>query len=84
VTKVNFVFCRIRERKRKTLRIRMSPHTDCLGGYNLLERKIIEEKVKSLHDSSTSKDVLSPPFPRSRHENWKLARTKPGGQMTST
>jgi len=54
------------------------------GGYNLLERKIIEEKAKSLHDSSTSEDVLSPPSPPSRHEKWKLARTKPGGQMTST
>jgi len=62
----------------------MSPPTDYLGGYDLLERKIMEEKVKSLHDSSTSKDVLSPPSPPSRHEKWNLARTKPGGQMTST
>jgi len=30
------------------------------GGYDLLERKIMEEKTKSLHDSSTSEDVLSP------------------------
>jgi len=44
----------------------------------------MEEKAKSLHDSSTLEDVLSPPSPPSRHEKWKLARTKPGGQMTST
>jgi len=44
----------------------------------------MEEKAKSLHDSSTSEDVLSHPSPPSRHEKWKLARTKPGGQMTST
>ena len=44
----------------------------------------MEEKAKSLHDSPTSEDVLSPPSPLSRHEKWKLARTKPGRQMTST
>jgi len=43
----------------------------------------MEEKTKSLYDSSTSEDVLSPPSPPSRHEKWKLARTKPRGQMTS-
>jgi len=43
----------------------------------------MEEKMKSLHDYSTSKDVLSPPSLPSRHEKWKLARTKSGGQMTS-
>jgi len=43
----------------------------------------MEEKMKSLHDSSTSEDVLSPPSLPSRHEKWKLAKTKPGGQMTS-
>jgi len=45
--------------------------------------KIMEEKTKSLNDSSTSEDDLSPPSPPSRHDKWKLARTKPGGQMTS-
>jgi len=53
------------------------------GGYDLLQRKIMEEKTKSLHDSSTSEHVLSPTSPPSRHEKWKLARTKPRGQMTS-
>jgi len=28
----------------------------------------MEEKIKTLHDSSTSEDVLSPPSPPSRHE----------------
>jgi len=39
----------------------------------------MDEKIKN----SSSNDVLSPPSPPSRHEKWKLARTKPGGQMTS-
>jgi len=40
--------------------------------------------MKSLHDSSTSEDVLSPPSLPSQHEKWKLAKTKSEGQMTST
>jgi len=35
----------------------------------------MEEKMKSLHDSSTLEDVLSPSSPPSRHEKWKLTRT---------
>jgi len=63
----------------------MSPPTNCLGGgggggggYDLLERKIMDEKIKN----SSSNYVLSPPSPPSRHEKWKLAKTKPGGHMT--
>jgi len=57
----------------------MSPPPIVSGGYDLLERKIMEEKFKKLQDNSSSDDVLSPPSPPSRHEKWKLARTKSGG-----
>jgi len=40
----------------------------CIVGYGLLQRKIMKEKTKSLHDSSTSEDILSLPSPPSRHE----------------
>jgi len=40
------------------------------------------EKLKRLQEASSSDDVISPPSPPSRHEKWKIARTKPGGQMT--
>ena len=53
------------------------------GGYDLLEKNIMEEKLKRLKETSCSDDVISPPSSPSRHEKWKLARTKPGGQMTS-
>jgi len=53
------------------------------GGYDLLEKKIMDEKLQRLREASGSDEVISPPSPPSRHEKWKLARTKPGGQMTS-
>jgi len=52
-------------------------------GYDLFEKKIMDEKLQSLKEASSSNEVISPPSPPSRHEKWKLARNKPGGQMTS-
>jgi len=42
----------------------------------------MEEKLKRLKEASCLHEVISPPSPPSRHEKWKLTRTKPGGQMT--
>ena len=53
-------------------------------GYDLLQKKIMDDKLKRSKEASGSEEVISPPSPPSRHEMWKLARTKPGGQMTST
>jgi len=44
---------------------------------------MMEEKIRRLKEASSLDDVISPPSPPSRHEKWKMARTKPGGQMTS-
>jgi len=52
-------------------------------GYDLLQKKIMDDKLKRSKEASGSEEVISPPSPHSRHEMWKLARTKPGGQMTS-
>jgi len=43
----------------------------------------MDKKLKGLKEASSSNDVISPPSHLSRHEKWKLGRTKPGGQMTS-
>ena len=43
----------------------------------------MDEKLQRLREASGSEEVISPSSPPSRHEKWKLARTKPGGQMTS-
>jgi len=62
----------------------MSPPTGCLqGGYDLLEKNIMEEKLKRLKEISSLDDVISPSSPSIPHKKWKLARTKPRGQMTS-
>jgi len=64
----------------------MSPPTGCLGGvggYDLLQKNIMDDKLKRSKEASGSKEEVSPQSPPNRHEMWKLARTKPGGQMTS-
>jgi len=43
---------------------------------------MMEEKLKKQIDIAAAEEVPSPPSPPSRHEKWKMARTKAGGQMT--
>ncbi|CAI8602272.1 unnamed protein product [Vicia faba] len=57
------------------------PHVLSRGGYRLLEEKIMKEKSSS-RDNSTLDDNDSP-SPPSRHELWKRARQKKGGEYTS-
>jgi len=84
MSQLHFWLCRTRGGKLKTFSIRMPPSTACLeGGYVLLEKRMMKEKLERLKETSYSDDVISPPSPPSRHEKWKLARTKPGGEMTS-
>jgi len=62
----------------------MSTPIGCLGGImSFLEKRMMDEKLKRSQEASSSDDVISPPSPSSRHEKWKMARTKPEGQMTS-
>ena len=37
-------------------------------GYDLLEKKIMDEKLQRLREASGSDEVISPPSPPSRHE----------------
>jgi len=50
----------------------MSPPTGCLGeggkGYDLLEKNIMDEKLKRLKEASSLDDFISPPSPPSRYE----------------
>jgi len=72
--------CSRRGRKHKRFSGGISHPTGCLGGgYDLLENKITDEKLQRLREASGSDEVISPPSPPSRHEKWKLARTKPRG-----
>ncbi|KAL3626912.1 hypothetical protein CASFOL_029223 [Castilleja foliolosa] len=55
------------------------PQRTSRGGYELLSRKTIEEKIKERQASS---DVIPPPSPPTRHEQWKRARIKSGEYIT--
>ncbi|KAL5193223.1 hypothetical protein HKD37_20G055475 [Glycine soja] len=58
-----------------------------VGGYDLLEKKLLDEKMKKRqHDTVITENTPQtedPPSPIERHVKWKLARTKRYGQMIS-
>ncbi|KAH1210767.1 hypothetical protein GmHk_15G044997 [Glycine max] len=64
------------------------PHLLFRGDYDLLEKKLLDEKRKTGEQQAefTENSSLSvdPPSPVSRHVKWKMANTKRYGQMTST
>ncbi|KAH1210932.1 hypothetical protein GmHk_15G045125 [Glycine max] len=58
------------------------------GGYDLLEKKMLDEKTKqrqqqALLTENPLSDLEEPSSPIKRHVKWKMARTKRYGQMTS-
>jgi len=63
------------------------PHLFSRGGYDLLEKKILDEKMKKRqHEAMMTENtphLEDPLSPIERHVKWKLARTKRYGQMTS-
>ena len=63
------------------------PHLLSRGGYDLLEKKLLDEKIKKRqHEAMMTKNTTQiddPPSPIERHVKWKLACTKRYGQMTS-
>jgi len=52
------------------------------GGYELLLKKMMEEKLKERQEAAGDTEV-PPPSPPQRHEKWKRARIKPPGEYTS-
>ncbi|KAL5146485.1 hypothetical protein HKD37_06G016310 [Glycine soja] len=63
------------------------PHVMSRGGYEYLEKKLMDEKrkkkLKETTQSGSTDTVIDPPSPIKRHVKWKLARTKKTGDMTS-
>ncbi|XP_058784865.1 uncharacterized protein LOC131659730 [Vicia villosa] len=57
------------------------PHVLSRGGYRMLEETIKNERISSRDDSTL--DDNGSPSPPSRHELWKRARQKKGGEYTS-
>jgi hypothetical protein len=57
------------------------PHNLSRGGYELLEEKMMHEKLKQRQESI--EDSSAPPSPPKRHEKWIRARQKSSGEYTS-
>ncbi|KAH1221582.1 hypothetical protein GmHk_12G034961 [Glycine max] len=77
----------IRKKAQEIQKFNDCPHVLSRGGYELLNKKHMEEKSKRGHEehSCTESPTLNvnPPSPVARHLKWKIARTKRHGQMTS-
>ncbi|XP_024638794.1 uncharacterized protein [Medicago truncatula] len=58
------------------------PHLLSKGGYALLVKKMMQEKLKNRQEAAGDSDI-PPPSPPQRHEKWKRARLKPSGEYTS-
>ena len=65
-----------------------SPHLLSHGGYELMEKKLMDEKMKTRQNQGEFTEntpmVVDPPSPIARHAKWKMARTQKASQMTST
>ncbi|KAH1221417.1 hypothetical protein GmHk_12G034848 [Glycine max] len=63
------------------------PHVLSRGGYDLLEKKLLDQKRKRIQEeallSENPASVDEPPSPIKRHVKWKVARTRAVGNMTS-
>ncbi|KAK2369174.1 hypothetical protein QL285_082323 [Trifolium repens] len=58
------------------------PHRLSQGGYALLHKQMMAEKLKERQDAAGGSQV-PPPSPPQRHESWTRARQKPSGEYTS-
>ncbi|XP_045818718.1 uncharacterized protein LOC123911353 [Trifolium pratense] len=58
------------------------PHIMSRGGYELIEEKMMQEKIKQRQESA-GESLPTPPSPPKRHEKWIVGRTKPSGEYTS-
>ena len=57
------------------------------GGYDLLEKKLLDEKIKKRQRDALMTEnpplIEDPSSPIKRHVKWKMARTNRYGKMTS-
>ena len=77
----------IRKRAQSIQKHNDCPHVLSRGGYDLLEKKLLDQKRKRIQEeallSDNPKSLNDPPSPIKRHVKWKVARTRPVGSMTS-
>ena len=77
----------IRKKAQEIQKFNDSPHLLSRGGYELMEKKLMEEKMKTRQRQAECTEntpmVVDPPSPIARHVKWKMARTNKYGKMTS-
>ena len=77
----------IRKRAQAIQKHNDCPHLLSRGGYDLLEKKLLDEKREKLKEETflteNPASVDDPPSPIKRHVKWKVARTRASGNMTS-
>ena len=78
---------KIRKKAHEIQKYNDGPHILSCGGYDLLEKNLLDEKRKKRQQETMLTEntplIKDPPSPIERHVKWKLARTKRYGQMTS-
>ncbi|KAL6576241.1 hypothetical protein OROHE_000022 [Orobanche hederae] len=59
------------------------PHNMASGGYDLVEIREMERKMKERQEASKfgGDVVIDPPSPYTRHQRWKLGHTKRTGGL---
>jgi len=85
---INVAFLQdVRKKAQAIQKQNTAPHMLSRGGYEYLEKKLMEEKrKKKLEEAAqfgSTDTVINPPSPIKRHVKWKLARTKKTRHMTS-
>ncbi|KAL5164910.1 hypothetical protein HKD37_18G050139 [Glycine soja] len=77
----------VRKKAQAVQKQNTAPHVMSRGGYEYLEKKLMDEKrekkLEETTQSGSTDTVSDPPSPIKRHVKWKLARTKKTGDMTS-
>ena len=77
----------VRKKAQAVQKQNTAPHVMSRGGYEYIEKKLMDEKRKKKLEEATQSgstdSVIDPPSPIKRHVKWKLARTKKTGDMTS-
>ncbi|KAL6536507.1 hypothetical protein OROGR_013079 [Orobanche gracilis] len=75
-----------RKKAQDIQKLNTAPHIISRGGYDWLEEKIIESKLKQQQEEakqSGSDTIVDPPSPRTFHQKYKLGQIKKSGEMTS-
>ncbi|KAL6570203.1 hypothetical protein OROMI_014717 [Orobanche minor] len=75
-----------RIKKQEISKLNNAPHTMTRGGYDFVEVREMERKMKE-HKEEASKSgedvIIDPPSPPSHHQRWKLGRQKRSGGVSS-